>query len=549
MTRTRCMHISIVLGILIAGAPRLGAAQSLPSVAGGVSSLVTVSGDSADRLRLGNLDTRGASGDFLLRSVSSLMLPGRSGARQMTFHLVAPAFSSVTNSGVPSGENFGAMWAGKGINARLMAGVDGRVGPVRITLIPELVYSANEFFVYDAVNAPKLPATRRPYAAPWNVYPYSIDAPPRMGPGHVRRVAPGQSTVSLEAKSLLLGVTTENEWWGPGLRTAIVLSDNAEGFPRAFVRPSRPLATRAGNFNFRLTWGGLSESPWFDHNSLNDVRYWSAFAGTWSPLREPDLTIGIARAVFGPASGWADVAIRPFSFLASTGRPNARTIADSTFVPGSDQIFSLFGRWVFPGKGFEAYAEWARAEFPSSLRDILVDPGHSQGYTFGVQWAGSPRSAGRLRLQGEHSYLEQDPSFANRPLGSFYTSRSVIQGYTNRGKVLGAGMGQGSSGQFVAADWMGRKYSAGAFLTRTRFNNDAYFLLGFPYGRGNCQHDVTFGPGVRGSVRTPVGRLSALYSSVQRQNSFFQNPTECQSFANVIDVRNQTLQISATFGM
>lgn len=519
-----------------------GGTQVSASNPPGVSTLSTVSGDSADRLRIGQLDARGESASFLLRSTSMLLRDPREQTGR-SFNWVLPLVSLVTNSGLPAGENLGALWAGKGPNARFLAGVDLGIGAVRVTIIPELAYSSNEFFEYTQFSAPPLPASRNPYASPWNVYPYSTDVPPRMGPDHVVRIAPGQSSISLRARSLDIGVTTENEWWGPGIRTGIVLSDNAEGFPRAFVKPHALQKTRAGTFDFRMTWGGLSESPFFDTDPANDLRYWSAFAGTWTPALEPDLTLGFSRAVFGPVDNWGAIAVRPLNFLLPTDRPNARSLSDTSFRPSADQIFSFFGRWVFPGQGFEAYAEWARTELPASLRDLLVDPEHSQGYTFGLQWLGKPNPTGRLRIQGEHSYLEQDPSFVNRPLGSFYTSRSVIQGYTNRGKVIGAGMGQGSSGEWLATDWIARNYSVGIFLTRTRFNNDAYFLLPFDYGRGNCQHDVTAGSGLRGAARTRFGRVTARYSGVKRYNAFFQNASACESFAKVIDVRNRSLEV------
>jgi hypothetical protein len=465
-----------------------------------------------------------------------------------SLHLIVPAFWIFLNSALPSGENDGALWAGKGPNARVITGVDGAFGPLRITLLPELAYSSNEFFEYAQLRAPAIPPARSPYSSPWNNVPVSIDAPPRFGPSKTSRMAPGQSSVSLRAGGMEFGLTTENEWWGPGVRTAIVLSDNAEGFPRAFLKTSSPYATRLGTFDARLTWGGLSESKYFDTDPSNDLRYWSAFAATWTPKLEPDLTLGIARAVYANAEGWGSVAARPLHAFLPARRSPAKSIVDSSFTPGRDQIFSLFGRWVFPGYGFEAYGELARAELPSSLRDLLEDPGHSQGYTFGFQWIGAPTRAGKVRVQAEHSFLEKDPSFARRPVESLYTSRSVQQGYTNRGQVIGAGMGQGSSGEWLATDLIGSRFTVGGFIARTRFNNDAYFLQPFPFGGGHCEHDVTLMPGIRGSARTSYGKVVFQYGSAMRDNAYFQNLTRCELASPYIDVRNQTLEISVTLG-
>lgn len=532
------------LGTFLLAAPAQARAQAPESGA-----IVAVSSDSADRLRLATLEKTGGRPFQMLRSTSGLNADPRAGKSGFTFTLRAPSVWIATNSDLPSGENNGGLWAGRGPNARAIAGVDAAIRSVRITLLPEFFYSSNESFEYGQLFLPALPASRNPYSSPWNVYPYSIDAPVRMGPEKTIRIAPGQSSVSIAARGLEAGVTTENEWWGPGIRTGIVLSDNAEGFPRAFIRTPAPRQTRYGAFDFRLTWGGLAESEFFDTSKSNDLRYWSAFAATWASTYEPDLTIGVARAVYATAANWGSVAIRPLHVFLPGGHPNARPLSDSAFIAERDQIFSLFARWAFPGHGFEVFGELARTEFPTSFRDLLVQPGHSQGYTFGAQWVGKPTVVGKWRIQAEHSYLEQGPSFRNRPLGSFYTSRSVLQGYTNRGQVIGAGMGQGSSGDWLAIDAIGARYSLGAVVARTRFNNDAYFRLPFPYNAGHCQHDVTMSPGIRGSANLRWANLSAAYSSAQRMNAFFQNQTGCQLANPKIDVRNHTLQLSASFGL
>ncbi len=545
--RQALLHSSNLYTALIAlvlAAP--AGAQS--SIAQDLRSLVTVSGDSADRLRLSTLESTGREPWRLLRSTSNLTGRALSSGRSFEVSVIAPSLWVAINSALPAGENNGGLWAGRGPNARTVGGVDAKIGALRLTLLPELLYSSNESFEYGQLYLPPLPASRNPYSSPWNVYPYSVDAPVRMGPAKTIRVSPGQSSLSLHSHGFEAGVTTENEWWGPGIRSAIVLSDNAEGFPRAFVRTSVPRRTQYGTFDFRLTWGGLTESEYFDSNKSNDLRYWSGFAATWATAFEPNLTIGVARAVYATASGWGGVALRPLHVFLPAGRANSRPVSDSAFVPERDQIMSLFARWAFPGHGFEAYGEFARLELPESLRDFLVEPGHSQGYTFGAQWLGKPTAVGKWRIQAEHSYLEQGPSFRNRGLGSFYTSRSVLQGYTNRGQVLGAGMGQGSSGDWLAIDALGAKFSVGAFVSRTRFNNDAYFRLPFAYNAGHCQHDVTVAPGIRAGASTRWARLSAQYTSAQRLNAFFQNQAACQFLEPKVDVRNHTLQIAATFG-
>jgi hypothetical protein len=508
------------------------------------ATVVTVSDDSVDRWRTDQILGSAQTSGFLLRSAARTMTSALANRRLCA---ILPRIEFVNNSLLPSGENDGALWSGKGGNIRIIGGVEGAIGGVRFVIAPEYVSSENKAFEPTPLYNPGLPPSRNPLSSPWNVYPYSIDAPVRFGTSRYTRLAPGQSTAYALLGPVELGLASDNEWWGPGIRSAILMSDNAEGIPRAFLRTAHPLRTRAGNVEATWMVGGLVESRWFDFDSTNDVRSISAFAITWSPAVEPDLTLGFGRTVFAPSSGWRDVPGRLFDAFTSTGRPDARGLADSSFRPGKDQIFSFFGRWVFPSNGFETYAEWARAEMPRSFRDFLLAPNNTQGYTFGLQWA-RPAGAGKVRLQAEHTYLEQSPTFRDRPIGSFYTSRAVIQGYTNRGQVIGAGIGQGSSGELFAVDYVAAHWELGVVGTRTRFNDDAYYLLPWPPGQGYCQHDVTIAPGIRGGVMTPLGRFSMQYATDYRMNAYFQNLTACSGAGPKLDIKNRTLRLVFTAG-
>jgi len=219
-------------------------------------------------------------------------------------------------------------------------------------------------------------------------------------------------------------------------------------------------------------------------------------------------------------------------------------------VPGSDQIMSLFARWALPVYGLESYVEWGRADFPVSFRDLIEQPDHSRGYTVGLQWVGAVGDGARLRIQGETTNEEQSSTYRFRPIGSFYTSRSVIQGYTNYGQIIGSGIGPGSSSQWFATDYFKGGWQGGITVGRTRFDNDALFLLQFPLGYvEHCAHDVTFYPGLRGGYANSYFRLRIDYAHANRYNSFFQNKVSCTTGGGGSDRTNRNLTVTlATFG-
>jgi hypothetical protein len=194
-----------------------------------------------------------------------------------------------------------------------------------------------------------------------------------------------------------------------------------------------------------------------------------------------------------------------------------------------------------PQSGVESYAELGRTEFPKSLRDFLIYPSHTIGYTLGLQWN---KPEGRTRIQAEVTNLEQSSSFRDRPIGSWYTSRRVIQGYTNQGQALGAAIGPGSSSQYLAWDYLPTTWRAGVYAGRIRWNEDMRSVYNWPSYLEFCNHDVSYYGGVRTSGRTRFGFVSADFTLAKRINAFFQLQSGCADPVSVADLRNNTLSIS-----
>jgi hypothetical protein len=495
--------------------------------------VVTVSGDSLDQLRLAALLGTASGEGLMLRSTSTLTDARRQGKSPRRFTIVLPQVTYVNNSGLPFGQNDGALWAGVGGNLRALAGFTISAGPIRLVAIPELVYSANKNLIINPVDPkftyqPNLLLGRAHYSSPFNQFPYSIDMPWQFGAKSISKVYPGQSSLTVTAGPLEAGIATENEWWGPAVRNPIVMSDNAAGFPHAMIRTAHPVNTILGRFDGRWLVGSLQESPFFDNKPEDDVRSLSALALTWKRNDKSGLTLGFTRSVFTSVSGTGDVLGHFFDALKNVGHPDARSYSDKTMQPGSDQIMSLFARWALPVYGLESYVEWGRADFPVSFRDLIEQPDHSRGYTAGLQWVRSVGNDSRVRIQGEATNEEQSTTYRFRPIGSFYTSRSVIQGYTNYGQIIGSGIGPGSSSQWLATDYYKGPWQAGVTLGRTRFNNDALFLLQFDLGYvEHCAHDVTLYPGLRGGYANSFFRLRVDYAHANRYNTFFQNKVSC----------------------
>lgn len=463
--------------------------------------------------------------------------------------VLQPELQTVWNSGVPLSLNDGALWAGRGASGRLLAGFRVDWGSASLMVMPQVVYAQNlEFEQPDPRLAPAIPPSRSPFSNPWHINPRSIDLPLRFGNRPFWKVDPGQTTIAFRARGLAVGASTSEQWWGPGLRNAIVMSNNAPGFPHLFLQTANPWLTALGRLEAKWLVGGLLESDYFDYDPTNNLRSLSAAVVTWSPQFEPDLTLGLARAVYRPARSWDKVMTRWLDVLRDTGRPNDLSPSDSSRKPGPDQIYSIFAQWIFPREGLEFYGEWARTELPASLRDLLLAPDHTQGYTMGFQWAkavGARRAA--VRLQGELTYLEKSTTFRYRPVASYYTSRAVVQGYTHRGQVLGAAVGPGGESQWLAVDYLAPQWRVGVFAGRIRWENDALYTVpdGSP-GNKWCMHDVSIFGGVRAAYRTSFARFTAALSHGTRMNIHFRNFSHCAPDPNP-DLRTQVRNVRLEF--
>lgn len=500
--------------------------------------LVLVTSETVDRLRTNQLVTGVAKGQtLLLRSASTLTAPTNAPSGGWSAAALSPQFLAVINSSIPFSQNYGSLWAGKGLSTRTLVGVKLEHPHFRIILAPEIVLSANSDWVLrHDFFVEALPPDRSPYDFPFYVGKFTIDQPLRFGNKAIKRIDLGETTAMWSADRISFGFSNENEWWGPGIRNAIVLSNNAPGFPHLFLRTARPLSSRFGDVEMRWLVGGLTESAYFDTVSTNNTRSLASIAATLQTRWDPNLSFGFARSVFATATGWGQVPWRWFDVFAQTSTTRLSTSR-------KDQLFTLFTRWVFPSDGIEAYAEWGRLELQPSLRDFLIAPNHTQGYTLGLQWRGPPWREGNFRLQGEITQLEQSATFRDTAVPSWYNSARVIQGYTNRGEMLGASIGPGASSQFLAADYLRSDWRLGTFAGRIRWNEDVHDNYGFPAYAAFCNYDVSLYGGFRGAKTGPLGTFTGDLTIQNRRNAFFQNAGGCPRDRR-LDIHNVTLAFS-----
>lgn len=509
---------------------------------------------SEDRLRLRQLLCDSPTAGFLLRSPSSMNRTRSGNSGESTGHEaeldgfrwspVAPELHTVHNSGLPFSLNEGALWAGRGLSTRVSAGARLEFGSVTLVLAPQLIHERNRDF--QTFSNPESGGRRHPLASPFHFSPGSpgsMDLPQRFGTGPRTILDAGQSSITYRRGALAAGMATENLWWGPGIRNGLLMSSNAPGIPHLFLRTAEPLETRIGTWEGHWMLGRLSESDYFDFDDTNNYRSLNALAVVFSPAFDTGLSVGVARAVYAPAEGSGVPLGAALDVFRIVGRPGAAP-GDDLVEPAPDQILSLFARWIFPGNGFEVWGEWARHEQPASLRGFLELPNHSRGYTVGLQWARPIVPSVALRIQTEITNLEPSTSYRVRRSGEWYASRAVPEGYTHRGRVIGAAIGPSGSSQWVAGDVVGGNWSLGTFAGRIRWENEARYSYPPEFRRS----DFTVFAGVRGSTEVGPMAVAAEYVLASRLNYLFQARSISGFEDRGVDVRNHTVKVTFSTG-
>lgn len=383
------------------------------------------------------------------------------------------------NSNHPYGWNDGPMIPAKGLQTLLSPGFYFQYGILSIQLKPEFVIAANPAFQtfnpnqYDVI-----------FARYYDIY-NNIDLPARFGTTFFQKAYWGQSSIRLNYAGLSVGISTENLWWGPGIRNSLLMSNSAPGFLHATFNTTKPLTTAIGSFEWQLIAGRLENSGFPplepDHYFFSVDLYvpkpdnWRYLAGailTWQPKWVPGLFIGYdqtSQAYSNNLSGLKDYL--PLFF------PLKKTEAPDNQINQPDQLNSVFMRWLWIQEHAELYFEWGHYNSSQDLTQSVLNPNRSRAYTFGVRkiLPFKKRSDENILIGIEVTQLAETSTTDILNGTEWYVSQGIRQGYTNRGQMLGAGIGPGANLQSLEISWVKGLKKLGLQFERYLHNDDFYY--------------------------------------------------------------------------
>jgi hypothetical protein len=425
------------------------------------------------------------------------------------FQILPLSWQQQFNSDHPYGWNDGAMIPAKGYQTMVSGGFYLKLGPLSIQLRPEYVYAANPPFNgfasghtgQDLIN--------------YYAYHNYIDNPESFGNGAYNKVFWGQSSIRLTFGPVSIGLSNENIWWGPGIRNALILSDNAPGFKHITLNTVRPIKTYIGSFEGQILAGRLDGTglPALPVTTLPDGtnlaitkradwRYFTGFNINYHPKWIPGLTLGLTRtfdAYYNDVKVNGFSAYVPFFFpYAKQATDNAQGIAVGDPFP-RDQYTSFYARWLFTKAQAEVYFEYGLNDNSYNTTDFILSPDHSRAYIFGLRKM-LPINGSKdqhILFSGEITQLSQSPDQLVRNASGWYIHSTVTQGQTNEGQVLGAGTGSGGNLQSMDISWVLGLKKLGIAIERYEHDTDFYQAY-FPDINGNSRSWVDFAFALQG---------------------------------------------------
>ncbi|QNL51608.1 hypothetical protein H8S90_08565 [Olivibacter sp. SDN3] len=400
--------------------------------------------------------------------------------------LLPVTWQNQVTSSYPYGWNDGPMVPTTGYQTMFSAGIYASYKFLSVQLRPEVVYAQNsDYLGFRSDDG----GTRIRYAQILN----RIDMPPYFGEGSYSKAFLGQSSVRLNFHPISIGVSTENIWWGPGRRNALLMSNTAPGFPHITLNTTKPIRTPIGSIEGQFVTGytrssGIDPTLRLEEDYTNlyrpkdgiDRRYFQGVVLSYQPKWLPGLSLGLNRSVIINRNNMAD-GFRGyfplFNGLSKSSSLDPETGEVAANQRRDDEYFSIFGRWVIPDAQLEVYGEYGRNDASWDFRDLLVQLEHSRAYMIGFRkLVDLHKPEGDLLQVGmEFTQLEAPKTATLRESLTWYTHSLVRNGYTHQGQILGAGVGPGNNVQSLDVSWIRGIKQLGVEFERLVHNNDFFY--------------------------------------------------------------------------
>lgn len=365
----------------------------------------------------------------------------RASFRKPIINILPISLITQYNSRHPYGGNDGSLIPAKGLQSRFSTGIQLKAGFIEAQFAPEVVGAVNQ------------------------AYQVTPDFGYNNGKSF-QRIYSGQSTIQLTQSGFKAGVSTANQWWGPGVRNSLLMSYQAPGFVHFFVGSKRPQSIGIGHLEWKMTGGWLEADGdrSMEHRHLRSAdpmmssrkRYVNAVTVSYQPKWVPGLFVGLSRVIQTYTSDSLVNSLgsfeRYFPVLALGGQKKNLTNEDQF---ARDQVASFFLRWVLKEHQLEFYTEYGYNDYKTNIRDYIGGVTHSAAHIVGIQKRIDGPGANRyITLNMELTKVSQSPDWLVRSAGNWYEHDQIKEGYTNDNQIMGSVYGFGADAVFVGINFV-----------------------------------------------------------------------------------------------
>ncbi|MGY8977021.1 MAG: capsule assembly Wzi family protein [Cytophagales bacterium] len=433
------------------------------------------------------------------------------------------------NSNHPYERNNGSFNPTKGLQYRGSIGMYARWKFIEIQVKPDWLFAQNKDYEgFSELSGPRLWWMR------YNWWTYA-DHPEEHGAKDEWRLRPGQSYLKFNYRKFSLGLSSQNLWWGPGKKNALLMTNAAEGFWHLSLETHVPIDTKIGTFEGQLIGGLLNNS---DYSPPDTSRQYGGKTNLYVPFRDENRYLSGIHVSYQPK--WVAGLFLGFSYVNQQYLGDARGEGDMLAALTDvfrrnegiddrirpDRYASLSMRWIWKEAQVEVYFEGGKNKF-QGFKEFLMVPEKDAGFVLGfTKLFDLPRLDNFLEVGMELTKLAQPTDYSLAELNSWYIDQNIRHGYTHKGQWIGAGIGPGSNLATIDLSWLNADHKLGLVLERERHNSDFYYLA-FEHNRDWNKYWVDYTIGIQGytqikelMIQGRITRITSLnYQWVNIQNN------------------------------
>lgn len=265
------------------------------------------------------------------------------------------------NDGAPNLENTSDKWVGKGVS--LFTGAN-------ISFNSKYFFISSEPYVFTSQNKDYDEPDRITKFMHLNDNQAHDDTP-------YNRYGLRETQVYLKYNEFGIGWSNANMWWGSGIHSSLMMSNNTTGFGHLMIGTVNEKRINNWGFNGRYVFSKFGEKS-------NSKPYYSGFIVNSTYYSKPIVTLGFARSFLSGGEysnydmGVLEAALLPFEFV------TVDNSTDDALNPVA-QIYTGYVNIRFPESGLVTFIEYGRNEGPENFKDLLLHPDHSRTYIFGIR--------------------------------------------------------------------------------------------------------------------------------------------------------------------